>query len=69
MRLRTPLTGLGISTLKAALGLVPTGGALLGGVLTSFDLTSGIYVIAAAIVLGFATSVTNAWVLLVEILR
>ena len=69
VRLRPPAVGLGLAALKAALGLVPAGGTLAGGLLLVADLTAGLYVLAAAMIAGFGTAVTNAWVLLVEILR
>lgn len=54
---------------KVGLGVVPVVATLVGGLLPAGDLDAGLYVVAAAIIVGFATSATNAWVLLVEILR
>jgi hypothetical protein len=42
---------------------------LVGGFLLCADLESGLYVVAAAIIVSSVPSVANAWVLLVEVLR
>ncbi len=69
MRLRPTGQGVGLAVLKSALGILPTAGVLAGGLLLCADLTAGLYIATAAIIAGLATAVTNAWVLLVEILR
>ncbi|MFC8529816.1 hypothetical protein [Nocardia sp. NPDC057227] len=69
LRARTPAIGLGLTLGKAALGVLPTAGMFLGGILLIRWVDTGLYLVAGAVIVGFATSVTNAWVLLVEILR
>ena len=66
---RPPEAPLGLAVAKSAIGLAPIAVMLVGGLLLCADLESGLYVVAAAIIVGFVTSVANAWVLLVEVLR
>jgi modulator of FtsH protease len=69
VRFRTSDVSLGQALVKGGLGVVPIAGTLVGGLLLISEVEAGLYVVAAAIIVGFATSVTIAWVLLVEILR
>jgi modulator of FtsH protease len=58
-----------VLVLRSALITVPTLLMVVGGILVIVAHNSGVYWIAAGIVVVFVASVTNAWVLLVEILR
>ncbi len=43
--------------------------AVVGAAMVLSGSTSGLYLVAAAILLSFVVAVINAWVLLIEILR
>jgi modulator of FtsH protease len=57
------------AALRSLLGVLPTVLVFAGSLLACFGLSSGVAVIAAGILVCVAASSTNAWVLLVEILR
>jgi modulator of FtsH protease len=54
---------------RGAVSVLPGLGFLVGGALLVAGLGSGLYWVAAGILLAFVGSVVNAWVLLVEIRR
>jgi hypothetical protein len=55
--------------LRSLLGIVPVALLCAGGVMTGFAARPGLDLIASGILTALAASSTNAWVLLVEILR
>jgi hypothetical protein len=57
------------TALRSLLGIVPVALLCAGGVMTGFAARPGLDLIASGILTGLAASSTNAWVLLVEILR
>jgi modulator of FtsH protease len=59
----------GTSVMQASVGVIPIVVMLFGGLLLTADLEAGLYIVAVAIIVGFAAAVTYAWVLLVEVLR
>jgi modulator of FtsH protease len=59
----------GGAVLKSLLGIVPVSLVLTGSLLAVFSVPAGLGVVAAGILACVAASSTNAWVLLVEILR
>jgi modulator of FtsH protease len=58
-----------VAACKALLGIVPAALATAAGVLLLFGDEVGLVLIGASILVSIAASVSNAWVLLVEILR
>jgi hypothetical protein len=54
---------------KGLLGIVPASTATAAGILLLSSNEAGLVILGASMLIGIAASVTNAWVLLVEILR
>ncbi|MEO6116405.1 MAG: hypothetical protein ABIP33_08480 [Pseudolysinimonas sp.] len=54
---------------KGLLGVVPTALAVTAGVLLLVGNADGLVLLGASMLISIAASVTNAWVLLVEVLR
>jgi hypothetical protein len=57
------------TALRRLLGVIPIALLCAGGVMTGFAARPGLDLIASGILTGLAASSTNAWALLVEILR
>ena len=51
------------------LSLIPSLLLIAGGISLWYERGGGLYWVTAAVVLGFASTAANAWVLLVEIKR
>jgi len=60
---------IGQALVKGAVLIVPVALVALGGIFVCFASPAGLDLVALGTVLAFVGSVTNAWVLLVEILR
>ena len=54
---------------RVTLGVAPVLLALAGGIVVIAGVSSGLYLVAAAMLLIFITSMLNVWILLVEIQR
>lgn len=63
-----PAAWIGAAT-KGLLGIAPAATATAAGILLLFSNEAGLILLGAGMLLSIAASVTNAWVLLVEILR
>lgn len=57
------------AVLKGLVAIIPAALIFVGGAVIIATLEAGLYFVAVGILLAFIGSVTNAWVLLVEILR
>ncbi|HEY0260726.1 MAG TPA: hypothetical protein VGC18_12855 [Lacisediminihabitans sp.] len=66
---RTYAAGVATRVSRVAIGVIPVALALAGGVVVIAGSSAGLFLVAAAMVLVFVTSMLNAWVLLVEIQR